>query len=326
MIVFTILLVLALLVIAANLIKNSFSYGTVSIILIIALGFVLLNILTGIYQAKKKFKSIAGYVILFTSIHYIVGMILLIKYNLSWQSILIGQTFATLLVLIMFCFNNKNTIFVFKPSLTLIRKYISFGLPLLVHGLTLIVIGNIDRIMVTNILSSQDNGIYTVAYMIGMLIGILHESLAKIWNPFFYERVSSTKGIAQISTFRFSYILFSIFALIVMYFIAPFIFLLLVDESYNEGRKIIPYILLAYTLESFRKLYVVDLFYHSKVEIIAFIGILGAVVNVILNLLWLEQYGITGAAYATLASFFITTVLTYFASLIIKNSYIKNES
>ena len=175
--------------------------------------------------------------ILFTSIHYIVGMILLIKYNLSWQSILIGQTFATLLVLIMFCFNNKNTIFVFKPSLTLIRKYISFGLPLLVHGLTLIVIGNIDRIMVTNILSSQDNGIYTVAYMIGMLIGILHESLAKIWNPFFYERFHQQREWLKFQLFVFHTFYFQ-FLRGVMYFIA-FIFLLLVDESYNEGRKII---------------------------------------------------------------------------------------
>ena len=326
LIVFSAIFFLSLITLFTNQNNNTINFGTMIIILIIAFGLVLLNMLTGLYQAKKNFKSIAGYVILFTSVHYLVGIILLIQFSLSWYSILIGQSFASLLIFIIFTLNNKDTIFIFKPSTNLMKKYITFGMPLLVHGLTIVVIGNIDRLMITNILSSQDNGIYSVAYMIGMLVGVLHESLAKIWNPYFYERVSSTKGKAQILNFRLFYIAFSILLLIIMYFFAPAIFVFLVDESYFEGSKIIPIILLSYTFESIRKLYVVNLFFYSKVKIVALIGIFGAIINVVLNFLWLNIYGITGAAYATLASFFITALLTFVSSHIIDHSRTKNES
>ena len=61
-------------------------------------------------------------------------------------------------------------------------------------------------------------------------------------------------------------------------------------------------------------------------KIVALIGIFGAIINVVLNFLWLNIYGITGAAYATLASFFITALLTFVSSHIIDHSRTKNES
>ena len=67
-------------------------------------------------------------------------------------------------------------------------------------------------------------------------------------------------------------------------------------------------------------------YYYEKTKMVALISIITALCNVILNYLFIPKFGYIAAAYTTLISYFISTVMHYFISdRIIKKNGIKDE-
>ena len=86
---------------------------------------------------------------------------------------------------------------------------------------------------------------------------------------------------------------------------------LLLDPKYNEAYKIVPIIAFAYFISQASGLFNLMIYQEKKVTQLVIIGIIGAVLNVLLNFILVPTLGIYGAGYATVLSFLLIFILSY---------------
>jgi len=171
---------------------------------------------------------------------------------------------------------------------------------------------SIDVLFLGNMLGLEIAGIYTVAYSIGAIIGIVHDALLKVWSPEFYERIKNADILTKIKLVKFTYVymLFSLLFLIAFMFITPYVFILMVDEKFFSALHIIPIIAVGLTFEAFRKLFIGYYYNKGKNWQIAKITLFSGMLNAFLNYIFIPIYGIDGAAYATVLAYLAVFLIT----------------
>ena len=188
----------------------------------------------------------------------------------------------------------------------IIKEYWKFGLtyslPIIPHGISQIILSSFDRIMIKNIVGTSEAGIYSLGCNIEQLVKITTTSLDTVWGPWFYERMNKKDhdAIKKCATW-YAYGMFVFLSCLI--FVAPEIVKIMGAAAYQDAKYVvIP--LLACTFFTF--LYTLPAtveYFYQKTKMIA-LGTMGAaVLNIVLNSIFIHLYGYQAAAYTTLASY-----------------------
>ena len=204
-----------------------------------------------------------------------------------------------------------------------------FAISFLFYGLFLISLDLIDRFFLGYYKGEDTVGIYSACYRIGMAMNLVISGFRTAWIPFFIKlkEQSDNKIIFSKVFTYFSYgalLFFLIIALfapdIIRIRIGSFSFL---DEKYWSGMVIVPYVLLAYLFFGFYTNLNIASYFENKISYLIISTGAGCVSNIIFNLILIPLYSITGAAIATLLSYFLMFAVVYILSQ--KVYYIKYE-
>ena len=220
--------------------------------------------------------------------------------------------FVSIIVGILLC------LIVYKKSSVILKKeYIIYGIrisaPLILHGIALNILSSSDRIMITEFRNSSETGIYSLVYNVGMLATALTTALDGIWSPWFIQMMNKKSIDREVGTrinFAFrEYLRTMTIIMIVIIFVGPEIVKVFADSRYWEGISIIAPIVLANYLIFIYTFYVGVEHYYKKTIFISINTIIAAVVNIILNYIFVPRYGYSAAAYTTLLSYGVSLVL-----------------
>ncbi|MEJ7753212.1 MAG: oligosaccharide flippase family protein [Candidatus Limnocylindrales bacterium] len=190
-----------------------------------------------------------------------------------------------------------------RPSRELLRRMLSFGLPFFPVLLSAWVIDGSDRLVIEAFRTRPEVGTYALAYRIGAVMLIVVTAFSMGWAPLrykiygrpdaqdLYRRVASyyVLGACLIGTGV------GIFAQDIVDLIAP--------PSYSAAGGVVPLIVLAYGVYGMNLLLVTGMGVTKRTVALAPIAVLGAVVNVGLNLLFVPEFGIKAAALSTIFAF-----------------------
>lgn len=228
----------------------------------------------------------------------------------------VGRILGTVLVLvpitvyIIFYFWKKA-----KPKIN--KKYwhfaLKFSLPLVPHGLSQVILSQFDRIMITRMIGAAESGIYSFAYTIFSIVQITGSSIDSAWTPWFYQQMHDKNydGIKKRSSFVI--ISMSVFMSIVM-LISPELLSLLGTKSYADSVYcVIP--LVAGGFFAFLYNFPAGIeYYFEKTKFIMAGTMAAALLNIVLNYIFIKQYGYVAAAYTTLATYVLYFVFHWFLS------------
>lgn len=193
-------------------------------------------------------------------------------------------------------------------------KYaIAFSLPLVPHLLSNTILGSSDRIMIKQLCSSQEAAVYSVAYSCGMVISILFNSLNQAWEPWLFDRVHAKdyENVKRVSRF---YLLFFVVLVMGCILVAPELIWFMGGKNYYEAVWCIPPVMVGYGCKFAYTFYVNMERFEKKTKYIS-IGTIGAaVLNVVLNFIFLPIFGYLAAAYTTLVGFLALVFVHYLMS------------
>lgn len=244
----------------------------------------------------------------------IIAIFLVGRLGYGWQGKFIPELIISVLIslVILFDFWGEKLLDLSRYSLTVTKNIISYLTPLTFHALGLVLMQNIDRLIIIQLLNVEANGIYSVGYTLGALLGIIHDALLKVWSPKFYRgmNINSESYLKKFKNFKLLYIIGSIILLVIYLLIDNFVFEIMVDTKFNLGKKVIPFIALGITFEGIRKLYVGHLYFAKRLKSIAMITFSSGILNIILNYMLIPNFGIKGAAAATMGAYFVTLIIT----------------
>ena len=262
------------------------------------------------YRFEYRYKENIAISLILTILTVImsIAFILLIPADKGGAKIL--GTVLPMLMVGLFCYIN----ILVRGRTFYKREYWSYalkiGLPMIPHGLALILLSRMDTSMISRLCTYSDVGLYTSGYTIGTLLMFITNAVGNAWLPWFNERLYDGDLEAIKSKNKLMMEMGCALTLIFIGF-APMAVKLLYAKSYWECMWVVPAVALGTLCQYFYTNYVnVELFY-KKTALIAGNSIIAAFINYGLNSFFIPRYGYIAAAYTTLAGYFCLMCLHF---------------
>ncbi len=249
------------------------------------------------YRVIRKYSILTGVVITL----YFISRDLIGLYSAT----IVVELAAVITLSVLVLKNVKLSIKEFSPAL--LKKMLIFGIPLVGYELawTLLNIG--DRYLIQVYLGASQLGVYAAAYSLCDYVRIIVIMSLYQALPPIYIRMWNEKGEAATRAFveksLFFYILVGFPVIAGLSVVGPGLLTLLASEKYSSGAVIIPYVITGMVINGSVAFFSAGLYIHKKGKILMLITMVTAAVNVALNVVLIPEYGITGAAIATLISY-----------------------
>ncbi len=184
---------------------------------------------------------------------------------------------------------------------------LTLGLPLILHNLSHIVLTSSDRMMIEKFIGLEETGIYGFTYTIGTILSTAAGAFGSAWVPWYFERLKSEK-YDEIKIYSKNYLDFFTLVTVGFIFVSPEIVRFMGSTDYWIGKYFLPWIIFGCYFIFLYSFPVNYEFYVKKTNYIALGTSLSAVINLVLNYIFIPKYGSFGAALTTLASYFFLFV------------------
>lgn len=188
-------------------------------------------------------------------------------------------------------------------------KYIlGISPPLIIHGLSLIILSQIDRIMLSKMRTTSETGIYSIIYTVSMIALAITQALESIWTPWFTVKYAQ-KEYNRINERACKYLLLAAALMTIGMLVSPEVIELLTPKDYWSGIPLIPPLVgSCFLIYSYS--YYVGLELQEKVtKTISIATLIATGVNVVLNLFFIPLYGAIAAACTTIVSYTVLFII-----------------
>jgi len=242
--------------------------------------------------------------------------------NQTWDGRISAQVISSIILAVIAAYIIwKHKYFHFTWSKLNIKNAINYGAPLIPHVIGATLITYSDRIFITNMVSLEALGIYSVGYQVGMAIGLIQTSINQAYIPWLFGKLKAPENFDKKLLVKgiYAYNLMLLILVVVLMFVVPFLFEHFIGKEYQNAEIYVFWIGLAFAINGMYKMVVAFLFFTEKTKIIGIGTLLTAVVNIGLNYFFIQKYNAIGAAYATVISFFIQYIAIWYFS----NKYYK---
>ena len=274
------------------------------------------------FEYRYKENIAISVIITVATLIITVALLLLFPHNRGFVKI-IGTVVPSSLVAIWCCSN-----ILLKGKTFYNKEYwmyaLRIGLPMIPHGLSMILLARIDTSMVRNICGLSDTGLYTQGYTIGTLLMFVTNAVAQAWLPWFNEKLHADDYKAIRDKNRF--MMFTGCVITLMFIAAaPEAVKILFARSYWEAMYVVPPVALGTLCQYFYTNYVNAELYYKKTSLIAVNSVIAAIVDIGLNAYFIPRYGYIAAAYTTLAGYFVLMVLHFVCTRFILGLKLYND-
>lgn len=260
-------------------------------------------------QYDYKYRGIVA-VTLFTSIIApVVGLIFVIFVSKTAMSIILPQVVVwgvTLVVVLANSYSRSKTFFHFE-----MWKYaLGFSVPLLPHYFSETILQSSDRIMIGKIVGEEAVAIYGIAYTIGNIIMIIASVINSAFAPYQYHMIQEKryKELAK----NTNIILFGLACILclIMLFAKEIVLFFGGTKYLGSVSSIMPISLGVFFYYIFQLFARVQEYYGQKYTIVI-ASIASAILNIVLNYIFIPLYGFIAASYTTFVCFLILCILHY---------------
>lgn len=188
---------------------------------------------------------------------------------------------------------------------------LKFNIPLLPHYLSMYVLSSSDRIMISKMVSTSATAIYSVAYTVASVINIVWQSIEASLSPWIYEKLSKNDK-ESVRKITFDIVLLFAALCLGSTLFAPEIMSILAPRSYSEGVYVVPPVAAGVFFTALYSLYMRIELYYKKTGFAAIATCLAATVNVLLNYVFIRQFGFVAAGYTTMACYILLSLFHYY--------------
>jgi len=175
---------------------------------------------------------------------------------------------------------------------------------------------SVDRLVINKELGLEMTGIYMVAVSLGSALNLIFNSINKAYSPWLFGQLKENNQEKKITIVKntYLYFIFLILMSFLAFFIAPPILKLIVGEKFHRAADVLPIIVIGQVFLGMYFMVTNYIFYVKKTKYLSYVTISSGAINVVLLLLLIPHYGISGAAYAFMIANLIRFVGTWILS------------
>lgn len=212
--------------------------------------------------------------------------------------------------------------FTFNIDFSTIKYYLKLSLPFVPGALAAWIMTASDRFILLKYLGEDAVGFYAVAYKFASIFEIfLITPLLLAYLPYIFKRFKEQNFSQYILVIMPSVLFISFLMSIILIFIGE----KLVDSKFYNSLELISYLVFSFGFILLSKLLEHLFVYNRQTILLMNISLVFAVVNIVLNLVLIQQYGLKGVVYATLLTSIVRFLVVYILwFMTIKKIKVKN--
>lgn len=202
-----------------------------------------------------------------------------------------------LVIVIYFYVKGKRITVSFWP------EALKIALPYIPHLLSLTMLSQMDRVMITKYCGEKETALYALAYNVATVVTLLQTSMNGAIGPWMAEKIAK-KEYSEIHKQSKVYVVLFVYFAVGLMLISPEALWILGGESYIEAKWVMIPVSLGLVCQFIYMLFVNVEQISKKTVGMAFASISAAVLNFVLNMLLIPKFGYIAAAYTTLIGYF----------------------
>lgn len=187
------------------------------------------------------------------------------------------------------------------------------AVPLIPHYLSTVVLSSIDKIMISQMISQNKTGIYSLAAILSAIGVLIWRALSVTYTPFVNSKLGERDFLSIREAVKPLLLVVAAFCILTA-LAAPEIIGILATKEYYEGIYVVPPIAAGIYTTALYDNFTAISFFHKKSFNIMIATVIAAISNVIMNYVFIMKCGYIAAGYTTLASNLILTALHYINS------------
>ena len=184
------------------------------------------------------------------------------------------------------------------------KHALKFNIPLVPHYLSSTVLNSADRIMIGKMVNESSAGIYGLAYSISQIMTLFNTALLQTIEPWLYKSINN-KNIKDISKVAYPAFIGIAAVNLLLIALAPEAVKIFAPPEYYDAIWVIPPVAMSVYFMFSYSFFAVFEFYYEKTKLIAFATSAGAVLNIILNYIFIKIFGYYAAGYTTLVCYMV---------------------
>ncbi|MFV0541897.1 MAG: lipopolysaccharide biosynthesis protein [Aestuariibaculum sp.] len=195
---------------------------------------------------------------------------------------------------------------------SILKQMLRYGWPVMVAGLAFVINENLDKWLLPQIQGGFINGAYSACYKLAVFMTLFIQAFRMGAEPFFFNHASEKNAPETYALIlKYFTIVGSLGLMLIVVYIDWLRPIFIKNENYLLALDIVPIILLAnlclgiyHNLSVWYKL-------TDKTQFGMYISIMGALITIVFNLVFIPKIGFMACAYATLLAYGFMMVISY---------------
>lgn len=276
--------------------------------------FIISNILLGLSNAlargtgKIKLYSFSNFILGASTI--VLNIIFIVSLKLGVSGLLWANTVANSATAIIILLKLHLPQFVSRKDFykSTLREMLRYSVPLVPNNLSWIIISLSDRLMLTAMSGTEANGIYSIANKFPNIIYTCYGFFSTAWKESAAKILKDDNKVKYYNSI-YKDIKFFLKAIVLgLIAIMPFVFSLFVDASYNDAYKYIPILVISIYYTNMSNFYGGIFTAYKNTKIMGSTTVAAAIINIVINIIFIPKFGIYAASFSTLISNLIVFV------------------
>lgn len=255
------------------------------------------------------YRKAVGITLLLTFISSFGGVVCVlgIRHNAEWRLYPQIAVYFIIGLTIYFVTFRRQKVFYHKE----IWKFsLGFCVGLMPHYISEFILQSSDKIMINYLCGSTDVALYSIAYSVGSLILLFANAVNASFVPYQYQKIQSKSYRELAVTANRVQIFLAVILSLIMLFGKEIVLLFGGKKYISCVSIIVPICLGVYFNYMFQMFARVQEYYNKKITIVI-PSILCALLNIILNYIFILKYGYKAASYTTFICFAVFCFIHY---------------
>ena len=300
--IFSLLSYFVFLILINYLNKENFYYNYS---LILGIGIILKS--CEIFFSYFEAKSISKYIVISQSLGIVISAIFIIFSIINKLDLIFIYYGLVIDVIVVFAFVNlfyyshtKN--FFVKFNFLYVQKLILKSLPVLISTISIILYMRIDQIMINKMVGEYDLGLYSVSVRYIEIFHFIPKIIMISILPILLLNKKYVNNLLILNSYIFK---LALIIVVIIFFSSEYLIPLIFGDVYQKSvttTQVLSFSIIFvfygvvnehwYISKNLQKIYAINVF-------------VGAVINIILNYFFISKFGINGAAYSTVVTYFL---------------------
>ena len=194
----------------------------------------------------------------------------------------------------------------------LFKKMISYSWPIAVAGIAYVINENLDKILIGKLLDKSTMGIYAACYKLAIFMNLYIMAFRLGAEPFFFNHSDQKNAKSTYATILNYFIIVGSLVFVGIVVFIDLLKAVFINQEYWDAIVIVPIVLLAnlflgvyHNLAIWYKL-------TDKTRYAMLFSLIGAVITIIINIIFIPIVGYIASAWATLLAYGIMMFLSWF--------------